>query len=350
MLNLEEQRHENGEKVLTAFGMTEVLTKLRHDGEHEWLNEVAYATLQRECNDLYAAYQRFFRKKAKHPKFKSKKKSEIRFPVGSTSKEFYFKNDKELNIVKIGKVRYKTDFKFPTGYMTCRFSNVRVYQDNKKWFVSFTMERENQTSMLTDKVMGIDLGVKELAVAAVDGEELVYHNINKSEKMRRLNKRLKHIQRGIARKYEANRVGKKYVKTNNIVREEAKLRKLYRRIANIRNNYLHQTTHALVSKLPKRVVMEGLNVQGMMKNKHISRAVGEQCFSEFIRQMRYKCEWNGIEFVQADRFFPSSRICCRCGNVKHDLKLSDRVYLCKECGLEIDRDFNAAINLSRYIA
>ena len=96
--------------------------------------------------------------------------------------------------------------------------------------------------------------------------------------------------------------------------------------------------------------MEDLNVSGMMKNKHLSRAIAQQGFYEFIRQMKYKCEWNGIEFVQVDRFYPSSKTCSSCGNIKHDLKLSDRTYICENCGAVIDRDYNAAINLSRYIA
>lgn len=197
--------------------------------------------------------------------------------------------------------------------------------------------------------MGIDLGVKELAVVAFDEESLVFHNINKSKKMKNLSKKLKHLQRGISRKYEDNRVGQKYKKTNNIMKEEMKLRKMHARIVNIRNNYIHQTTHSLVSLLPKRVVMEDLNVRGLMKNKHLSKAIQEQSFYEFIRQMKYKCEWRGIEFVQADRFYPSSKTCSTCGHVKSDLKLKDRTYICNECGTVIDRDYNAAVNLSRYV-
>lgn len=133
------------------------------------------------------------------------------------------------------------------------------------------------------------------------------------------------------------------------MREEEKLRKIYAKIANIRENYIHQITHSLIFMLPQRVVMEDLNISGMMKNKHLSKAITEQCLHKFIRQMKYKCEWNGIEFVQADRFFPSSKTCSGCGCVKSDLKLSDRIYICNDCGLVIDRDYNAAVNLSRYV-
>ena len=131
--------------------------------------------------------------------------------------------------------------------------------------------------------------------------------------------------------------------------QENRLRKLYARLTNIRHNYLHQTTAALIAMLPCMVVMEDLNVTGMMKNKHLSKAIAEQCFYEFIRQMQYKCKWNGIRFVQADRFYPSSKTCSCCGTIKRSLKLSERTYVCPDCGFTIDRDLNAAINLSRYV-
>ena len=168
--------------------------------------------------------------------------------------------------------------------------------------------------------------------------------------MRSLEHRIIHLQRTISRKYEANRVGKRYMKTNNILRCEDELRRLRARQSDIRSNYIHQTTHALVSMLPSRVVMEDLNVQGMMKNRHLSKAVQQQCFYEFFRQMQYKCAWNGIELVVADRFYPSSKTCSCCGTIKSDLKLSDRTYVCPHCGAVIDRDYNAAINLMRYAA
>ena len=134
------------------------------------------------------------------------------------------------------------------------------------------------------------------------------------------------------------------------MREEEKASRLYQRIADIRQNYIHQATHSLVSLLPYRVVMEDLNVKGMMKNRHLAKAIAEQGFAEVIRQMQYKCEDRGIEFVQADRFYPSSKTCSNCGCVKHNLKLSDRTFVCEECGAVIDRDYNAAINLMRYAA
>lgn len=166
--------------------------------------------------------------------------------------------------------------------------------------------------------------------------------------MRREERRLKRVQRQISRKYEINKQGNKYVKTKNIEKLERKEKLIYRHLTNIRQNHIHQSTATIIKEKPYQIVMEDLNVSGMMKNKHLSKAISNQGFYEFIRQMKYKCEFTGIEFVQADKFYPSSKTCSKCGNIKYNLKLKDRVYKCECCGLEIDRDFNASINLMNY--
>ena len=344
MLAKQDELYAAGEKHLSDFDMIRLITPLKNDGEHEWLYEVSNASLQIVCRDLQKAYKCFFKKLSGFPKFKSRKRSKLSYPV--CANRFYFVDNNMVQIQKLGKVRYKTDFNLPLD-KEHKFSNPRITNRNGKWLLSFGMECENQTPKLTDMSMGIDLGIKDLAIAECNGQ-IVFHNINKSKKMKELCKKQKHLQRSISRKYEANKQCQKYIKTKNIERLENKLRKLYCHISNIRQNYIHQCTHALVSLLPSRVVMEDLNITGMMKNRHLARAIQEQCLYEFIRQMRYKCEWNGIEFIQANRFYPSSKTCSCCGNVKRDLKLSDRTYKCDICGLTIDRDYNAAINLSKY--
>lgn len=347
MLEVQQSNHEQGGRYLSAFSMIKLLTPLKQDGEHDWLNAVSCTSLQTICRDVDSAYQRFFKRTARRPKFKSRKRARPNFPI--RAERFYLIDRKRAQIEKLGRVKYKTDFELPLG-RGVKFTNPRISYINGKWMLSFGMECENQAPELTDKPMGIDLGIKDLAVAEFDGTMLQFHNINKSKQMKALKKRLLHTQHSISRKYEQNRVGSRYVKTKNIEREEAKLRKIYARMSNIRNNYIHQITHALAEMHPCRVVMEDLNVRGMMSNRHLAKAVQEQCFYEFLRQMQYKCEWNGIEFIQADRFYPSSKTCSGCGTVKTDLKLSDRTYRCECCGLVIDRDYNAAINLSRYTA
>ena len=346
MLDKQIKLHEQGDKHLSAFSMIKCITPLKNDGDHGWLYEVSNTSCQIICQDLEKAYQVFFRKQSGFPKFKSKKKSKPNFPVCNEKMHF---NNGLVSVQKVGKVKYKTDFYIPEGREQ-KFSNARISNVNGKWMLSFGIECENQAQDLNDYSMGIDLGVKDLAVVAYDDKKLIFTNINKSQKMRNLKRRKKHLQRSISRKYEANRQGNSYIKTNNIIKEESKLRKLCAKESNIRNNYIHQTTRTLVNLLPKCVVTEDLNVSGMMKNRHLSKAIAEQCFYEFIRQMKYKCEWAGIEFVQADRFYPSSKTCSVCGCIKHDLKLSERTYVCPECGAVIDRDYNAAVNLSRYVA
>lgn len=344
MLNLQNENYKAGNKYISRFDMIRSLTPLKKQEEYQWLNEVSMSSLQNICTDLDKDFKGFFKKEHKHPNFKSKKKSKKSYPVCES--RFYFKDSKHIQIQKLGIVKCKTDFKIPIGKY--KFSNVRLSKELNKYFISFGLECENQVRELNDYSMGIDLGVKDLAVVSYGEDSLVFHNINKSSKIKKLNRELKHLQRSISRKYEANKQGNKYIKTNNIMKAEEKLRKINKKISDIRNNYIHQTTHKLIELLPKRVVMEKLNILGMMKNKHLAKAIGEQNFYKFIEYMKYKCKWNGIEFIQADRFYPSSKKCSCCGNIKKDLKLSDRVYMCK-CGLNIDRDLNAAINLKNYV-
>ena len=345
MLNLQNENYKAGNKYISRFDMIRSLTPLKKQKEYQWLNEVSNKSLCNICTDLDKDFKGFFKKEHKYPNFKSKKKSKKIYPVRSD--EFYFKNSRHIKIEKIGIIKCKTDFEMPIGKH--KFSNVRLSKELNKYFISFGLECENQVRQLNDYSMGIDLGVKDLAVVSYGDNSLVFHNINKSSKIKKLNRELKHLQKSVSRKYEANKQGNKYVKTNNIMKAEEKLRKINKKISDIRNNYIHQTTHKLIELLPKRVVMEKLNVLGMMKNKHLAKAIAEQNFYKFIEYMKYKCEWNGIEFMQVDRFYPSSKKCSCCGNIKKDLKLSDRMYVCK-CGLNIDRDLNAAINLKNYVA
>jgi putative transposase len=190
------------------------------------------------------------------------------------------------------------------------------------------------------------LGIKNLAVCS-DGT--IYPNINKTKKIKKLKKRQRRLQRSISRKYKLNRKEgeSRYEKTSNIIKSKKLLLKIHHRLSNIRQNYRHQITTEIIRRKPRLIVMEDLNVQGMMSNKYLSKAVQEQGFYEFRRQIEYKAEFKGIKVIIADRYYPSSKTCIKCGRVKKDLKLSERIYRC-ECGNVIDRDLQAAINLKRY--
>ena len=345
MLAKQEEFYEQGLKHLSAFSMIKLLTPLKNDGEHGWLYEVSNTSCQIICQDLDKAYKEFFAKRRGFPKFKSRKRSKSSFPV--CNERLRIISDTVMQIQKLGRVKCRIDNRLKPD-AAYKFSNARITYKNGKWIMTVGIESESQASELTDKPMGIDLGVKDSAIVAFGSERIVFPNINKGRKVRLLKKLIKHLQRSVSRKYEANKTGKMYNKTRNIEKCEERLRKLHERLSNIRTNYIHQSTSKLIKLLPCRVVMEDLNVQGMMKNRHLSKAVQEQCLSEWIRQMQYKCAWNGIDFVQADRFYPSSKTCSNCGCIKHDLKLSDRTFVCNECGFTIDRDYQAALNLMRY--
>lgn len=315
-------------------------TQLKKKDEFKWLNEVSNTTMVESMRNLDKAFKSFFKKKSQYPKFKSKKKSRQSFYVRYDN--LYFK-DKACNIEKIGKVKFKTNYKISN----CKYSNPYCSYDGKYWYLSFGFEHnENQVVLNKDLSIGIDLGVKDLAIVNVLDKPI--KNINKTKRVKKIKKRLRRLQRQVSRKYEENRCGNKFVKTNNIIKLERQIKLLHRKLSNIRNNHIHQATNKIIKLKPYRVVMEDLNVVGMMKNKHLAKAIAEQGFYEFIRQMKYKCEFNGIEFIQVDRFYPSSKTCSECGSIKKDLKLSDREYICEECGCVIDRDKNASINLGNY--
>ncbi|MEL7571230.1 MAG: transposase [Eubacteriaceae bacterium] len=161
-------------------------------------------------------------------------------------------------------------------------------------------------------------------------------------------KKLRRLQRKVSNKYEKNKEGRSYVKTNNIVKLEKNIKKLHRCLDNIRTDYRHKVTTEIVKTKPSRIVIESLNVSGMMKNKHLSKSIQQQGFYEFSKLIQYKSEKQGTEFVVADKWYPSSKTCSVCGHVKTKLSLSEREFKCECCGTVIDRDKNASINLSRY--
>lgn len=316
-------------------------TQLKKDENFKFLNEVSNTSMVESMRNLDGAFKTFFKTKKGYPKFKTKKKSRQSFYVRYDAIKL---KDGKVNIEKIGKVIYSTNYDLSN---VKKFTNPYCNFDGKYWCLSFGFEHdENQVILNKELSVGIDLGIKDLAIVSCIDEPI--KNINKTKKVRKLKKKLKRMQRQIARKYEANKDGKKYIKTSNIKKLERKQKILYRQLSNIRLSHTHQATNKIIKLKPYRVVMEDLNVRGMMKNRHLAKAIQEQNWYEFIRQMQYKAKFNGIEFVQVGRFYPSSRTCSCCGNIKKDLRLKDRIYKCKKCGLEIDRDKNASFNLACY--
>lgn len=339
-LNLNNELYRKDKKKYSSTNLGKMLTQYKK--QETWLNEVSNATLKEAIRNLDKAYTNFYKKRAKLPRFKSKKRSKLSFYSRYDSIKFYENN--KVNLEKIGKVRYKSSYNIDFIEETS-FKNPHVSYNGRCWILTFALDVENKFETLTNEVIGIDLGIKYLAICS-DG--VVYKNINKEMTIRKLEKRLKRLQKQVSRKYEMNKKGGRYIKTNNIKKLEKDIRRIHRRLKNIRLNYLHQTTADIVKTKPYRVVMEDLSITSMMKNKSIAKQVSNLGLYEFIRQMKYKCEWNGIEFIQVDRYYPSSKKCSNCGTIKKDLKLSDRQYKCDKCGLDINRDFNASLNLMNY--
>jgi putative transposase len=336
----QEENYKNGDKFISNNTLRKEITQLKKD-KFGWLNEVSNNIAKQAVKDACDAYFKFFKSLSDKPRFKSRKKSVPKF-YNDTSK-LKVKHNRVL-LEKIGWVKIKPNQLPVSPY---KYSNPRVRFDGKYWYLSVGIEFEipKEELELTEETIGIDVGIKDLAICS-NGK--VFKNINKTSSVKKLEKKLRRLQRSVSRKYEMNKKGKEYVKTSNIVKLEKEIKLIYRRLKNIRVNHLHQTTNAIVKTKPSKIVVETLNIKGMMKNKHLSKAIASQKLYEFKRQLKYKSEWYGIEFAEADPWYPSSKLCSGCGHKKERLSLSERTYVCEACGLKIDRDLNASINLSKY--
>lgn len=334
-LNRQQENYANGNKFISDNELRKELTQLKKS-ELSWLNEVSNNVTKQAIKDACNSYKSFFKKLSSFPKFKSKKKTKPSF-YNDTSKL----KVKEFSVLieKVGWVR--TSEQLP---MNTKYTNPRISYDGKYWYISVGTERVEPKIQHTTEIIGIDVGIKSLAVCS---NELSFKNINKTSIVKRTKKRLFRLQRAVSRKYEKNKKGGVFVKTSNTIKLEKKIKLIHRRLKNIRQNYIHQTTTEIAKTKPSKIVVEDLNIKGMMKNRHLSKAMAEQCFAEFMRQIEYKCRFYGIEFVKANRYYPSSKRCNRCGNINKNLKLKDRTYKCI-CGYTEDRDLNASFNLRDY--
>lgn len=324
----------------TVQDLIEHLQDLKYSDEYCWLQEVPEAVTKQAIKDLDKAYKMFFKRGNKgFPKFKKK---------GKCTPSFYVRSDKfrQLDSRHIKITGIKTSILMKEHGMITQLLNPRIKFDGKYWYLSYSYEVDELPVSQSAEIVGVDLGIKSLAVTS-DG--VVYNNINKTKRVKQLEKRKSHIQRRLSRKYEKNKEGSKFIKTNNILKLEQELRLVHRKLKNIRDTYIHQVTYDLVKTKPGQIVIEDLNVSGMLKNKHLSKSIQEQEFYKFRQYLTYKCQFYGVSLVVADRFFPSSKICSCCRSKKKFLSLSERTYRCTQCGLEIDRDLNAALNLRGYV-
>lgn len=347
----QQENYQNGGKFISDSVLRKQFTQMKKLDEFNWLNNVSNNVTKQAIKDACDAYKRFLKGLSKYPKFKSKKKSTLSFYQDNMKIKFSethvkvegFASSRKSNKQKINWIRLAEKDKIPFGD-NIKYMNPRFTFDGLNWWVSVSFESDINYYPTQSDGVGIDLGIKDLANIS-DGN--IYKNINKSSKVKKLEKKKRRLQRQVSRKYLINKEGERYKKTCNIIKSEKQLLKVSRRLTNIRHNYLHQVTSEIVNRKPKFIVLEDLNVTGMMKNKHLAKAVQQQLFYEFRRQLEYKSNWNGIKFILADRWFPSSKLCSCCGQIKKDLKLSDRIYQC-DCGNKIDRDYQASLNLKNY--
>ena len=348
-LGREKENYKNGGKFLSDSDLRKEFTQLKKTEEYSWLNEVSNNVTKQAIKDACHAYKRFFKGCSKFPKFKSRKFSIPSFYQDNVKIQFSdthvkiegFAASKKKNKQKINWIRLAEKNRIPTD---CNYSNPRIRYDGINWWITVGIEYEDSVTVPSNDGIEIDLGIKDLAICS-DGN--TYKNINKSQTVKKLEKCKRRLQRSVSRKYEHNKKGGSYCKTNNIVKKEKLLLKVNHRLANIRKDYLNQTTSEIVNRKPRFICIEDLNVSGMIKNRHLSKAVQNQGFFEFRKQLEYKCNDRGIQLIVADRSYPSSKRCSCCGKIKKDLRLSDRTYKC-ECGNVIDRDFQASLNLKAY--
>lgn len=333
-LNKQIENYKQGNKFISDNTLRKEITQLKKS-ELSFLSEVSNNIAKQAVKDCCIAYKNFFNKKSKFPKFKSKKKSKLSFYNDNVKLK---SKGKKVLIEKVGWV--KTSEELLQG----KYMNPRISFDGKYWYLSVSMDFEKPNVELSNEKLGIDLGIKHLAICS---NKKIYKNINKTSKVKKLKKKLKRKQRQVSRKYIMNKEGRRYLKTANILKLEKQIKLLHRKLSNIRNNHLHQVTNDIVKAKPYQINIEDLNISGMMKNRHLSKAIQEQGLYTFTKYLEYKCEWYGINLVKIDRWYPSSKTCNSCGAIKSDLTLSDRVFEC-DCGYIEDRDINASYNIRDY--
>ena len=335
--------YDKGEKFMSGKSFSVWLNNeyLPQNPDKLWIKEVSSKSVKRSIENGCIAFTRFFKHQSAFPNFKKKGKSDVKmYFVKNNPKDCRCERHR-INIPSLGWIRIKEKGYILTtkdGY-AIKSGHVSIKAD--RYYVSVLVEiPNNKIANNSNEGIGIDLGLKDFAIVS-NGK--TYKNINKSVKLKKLEKQLIKEQRSLSRKYENLKKGESTQKTN-IQKQRLKVQKLHHRIDNIRTDYINKTIAEIVKTKPSYITIEDLNISGMMKNKHLSKAVASQKFYEFRIKLQAKCKENGIELRVVDRWFPSSKTCHCCGAVKKDLKLSDRIFKCS-CGYVEDRDFNAALNL-----
>ena len=335
--------YENGEKFMTGRRFSVWLNNeyLPNNPDKMWIKEVYNKSVKKSMENAYVAFNRFFKRKSKFPRFKKKNKSDVKMYFIKNNKTDCLSERHRIKVPTLGWVRLKEKGYIPTSKDGFIVRSGTISHKAGRYYISVLVDiQEHNIGVNNEFGIGIDLGVKEFATCS-DGS--VYKNINKTHRVRQVEKKLKREQRKLSRKVISIKKGESTRK--NFVKQILKVQKLYQRLTNIRTDYLNKTIHSIVKTKHTFIVIEDLNISGMMKNRHLSKAVAQQKFFEFRTKLISKCKENNIELRIVDRFYPSSKTCHNCGHSNKDLKLSDRTYVCSECGYVEDRDINASLNL-----
>lgn len=316
---------------------------IANNQDMKWIKDVSSKSTKQAIMNGDKAFRDFFKKTKGFPKFKKKKNQNVKAYFPKNNKTDWILERHRVKIPTLGWIRLKEFGYIPVNSIV---KSGAVSQKANRYYVSILVEEDDiKASKSTNEGIGIDVGLKAFAVCS---NKKVYKNINKTSTVKKVEKKLKGEQRKLSRKYESLKIRNKKEKgeatRQNIQKQIVKVQKLHQRLNNIRTDYINKTVRKIVKNKPSYVVIEDLSVSNMMKNKHLSKAIASQKFFEFRTRLTSKCKENNIELRIVDRFYPSSKTCSQCGEIKTDLKLKDRVYKCS-CGLTIDRDLNASINL-----
>jgi len=311
--------------------------------EKIWIKEVSSKAVKQSIMNGERAFKTFFKKQSKFPRFKKKHKQDVKAYFPKNNPKDLTVQRHRIKIPTLGWVQLKEYGYIPTDK---HISSCTVSEKAGRFYVSALVdEQPAKEKFKHSEGIGIDLGIKEFAT--ISNEE-VFGNINKSKRVKKIEKKLKREQRSLSRKILKRKRGETVTKKRaNLDKNRLRVQKLHQRLSNIRTEYVKSVVNQLVKTKPEYITIEDLNIRGMMKNRHLSKAIAQQMFYKFKEYLIQKCKQFKIEIRVADRFYPSSKTCSCCGTVKKDLKLKDRTYICPECRTEIDRDLNAAINLKR---
>lgn len=337
--------YEKDKKFVSGMDFSKWLNNefVPNNPDKNWIKEVSSKAVKQSIMNGEKAFKKFFKGESGFPKFKRKQKQDCKAYFPKNNKTDLKIERHRVKVPTLGFIRLK---EFGYVAVNAKVSSSTISKKADRYYISILAEEdfcENHKPFTHG--IGIDLGLKDFAVVS---NGTMVPNINKTSKVKKLEKKLKREQRRLSRKYESMKklkIKKGEATRQNIQKKVVKVQKLHQRLNNIRTDYINKTVNEVIKQKPSFITLEDLNVKGMMKNRHLSKAIANQKFYEFRMKLMNKSHQNDIEVRIVSRFYPSSKLCSCCGNHKKDLKLSDRVYICENCKSSIDRDLNASINL-----